>query len=187
MTPRLTKEDLLNSDRPITADEFERMPQSSERYELIDGKIREKPMPVFDHSDISHLIDHAYTRFDPDEKIGIMRTEVRMKTVRGNFLVPDMSFWIASRRPVRGVLTPAAPDLAIELQSPDQSFKELTDKVPDYLASGVRLVWIIGIIKRTVSVFRPGQAEPQIILSDGTLDGEDLIPGFRLSVANLFG
>ena len=173
-------------DRLITADEFERMPEASERFELIDGKIREKPMPVYDHAKTSHRISQAYGRFDPDEKLGILLSEVRMRTKAGNLLVPDMSYWIASREPRSGVPTPDAPDLAIEIQSPDQSLKTLIDKVPDYFDNGVRLIWIIQTIgKRVVGVYRPGQ-KPEAIPPDGTLDGEDVIPGFRLPVADLF-
>ena len=185
MTLRASKE-LLDHNRPITADEFERMPEASERFELIDGRIIEKPMPVHDHSKVSYNITRAFLRFDPDEKLGILLSEVRMRTKAGNFLVPDMSYWIAARRPVWGVPTPAAPDLAIEIQSPDQSLKTLRDKVPEYFDNGVRQVWIIHTTgKKIVDVHRPGQ-QPEVIPPNGLLDGEDVASGFRLPVADLF-
>ncbi len=80
-----------------------------------------------------------------------------------------------------------APDLAVEIPSPDQYRPEMAEKARLYLAVGVRLVWVIWPRWRQVGVWRPGAAAPVATLdTTGTLDGLDVLPGFTYPVARLF-
>jgi Uma2 family endonuclease len=60
------------------------------------------------------------------------------------------------------------------------------EKVRDYLDGGVPLLWVFDSDARTVAVFRPGQLV-RFVDADGALDGEDVLPGFRLALADVFG
>src|SRR5205085_1852424 len=114
-----------------------------ERYELINGKLIEKPMPKVEHGLIVRTIMFALRDFDRTEKLGIMIPEVSV-TIRDDYTpAPDLSFWMAERKPDRKVVIASRPDLAIEVQSPDQRLTELRDKAIEYLKAGVKLVWII--------------------------------------------
>ena len=174
--------------RLITPEEFMMLPEFNERYELSNGKVLAKPLPTYEHSELSWRLMFNYHTFDPARKLGVLRAEVRMRVKKtGEFLVPDVSFWIASRAPKMSDVNPLPPELVIEIQSPDQSLPQLTAKVPAYLDSGVRLVWIIQPNKQIAAVFRPGQAQPETIQPDGILDATDAgAIGFKIKLSDLF-
>jgi Uma2 family endonuclease len=101
---------------------------------------------------------------------------------------PDTSFIRFGRFP--GELLPEghiriAPDLAVEVVSPNDLVYEIDEKVEEFLAAGVPLVWVVNPETRTVQVHRP--TGPGVILRAGDeLTGEDVLPGFRCRVADLF-
>ncbi len=100
---------------------------------------------------------------------------------------PDLSFVAAGRLPnrVRDILR-LAPDLAIEVVSPSDMLFEVEEKVLEYLAMGVRLVWVVRPVVQAVDVYRPGPHKLDTLLIDDELDGEDVIPGFKLKVSAIF-
>lgn len=166
--------------------EFEQMPESYERFELIEGSIAEKPVPKVGHNLVVRKIMRAYDKFDPDEQPGMMLQETNVSIAPDYSPIPDLSFWVASRAPKKDMLTAHRPDLAIEVQSLDQSLSSLTKKAKAYQMGRVRLVWLIQSSKKIVTVFYDGQDTPVTIQPTGVLDGEDVIPGFKLSVQALF-
>lgn len=165
-----------------TAKEFERLPEFNERYELIYGKLVEKPMPRFQHSRVAKKIMLALHELDPEEKLGVMLQEVSVE-IRDNYApAPDLSFWIASRKPDEEVDLAPMPDLAIEIQSKGQGVKELLDKAREYQKAGVRLVWVIQPTRKIAAVFHHAQKSFITVQPTGELDGEDVIPGFKLKL-----
>lgn len=78
-----------------------------------------------------------------------------------------------------------APDLAVEVVSPNDLFIEVREKVEEYLRAGVRLVWVIEPESRTIELFRP-DGSVAMLRKEQELDGEDVLPGFRCAVAALF-
>lgn len=80
---------------------------------------------------------------------------------------------------------PGAPDLAVEVLSPDDRRSELVRKAHQYLRHGARLVWLVDPKKHTLTVFRP-DGDPTVLTIEDQIDGEDVIPGFRLPLAKLF-
>ena len=80
---------------------------------------------------------------------------------------------------------PGPPDLAVEVVSPSNRPAEIRSKVADYLAAGASLVWVVDPENQTVTTYRT-LFESNVVDSDGTLSAEDLLPGLRLSVAQLF-
>jgi Uma2 family endonuclease len=102
-------------------------------------------------------------------------------------LAPDAAFVLAERLagvPEDGYL-PLAPDLAVEVISPSERAGHISAKVIDYLDAGVRLVWLIDPRRQTVTVYTPDRTA-HILRSPDVLDGGDVLPGFRLSLAELF-
>jgi len=82
-------------------------------------------------------------------------------------------------------LIEGAPTLAVEILSPSNTHKEVTDKIHEYLTAGVALDWVIDPVFRTVQVYRP-DARPVLFNDDQELSGEPHLPGFRVAVADLF-
>lgn len=60
------------------------------------------------------------------------------------------------------------------------------DKVDEYLEAGVRMVWLIRPVKRLIEVYRPGDKKPLLLGIDDELDGGEVLPGFKLKVAEIF-
>jgi Uma2 family endonuclease len=101
---------------------------------------------------------------------------------------PDVAFVQSDRLPPaeeRDRICRFAPDLAVEVVSPTDRYVEVMEKVELYLAAGTRLVWLVEPGRRTVTVYAPGH-EPHTLTDEDELDGGDVLPEFRLSVANIF-
>ena len=78
-----------------------------------------------------------------------------------------------------------APVLAVEILSPSDTQESITDKISAYLRAGVALVWIVEPVFRTIIIYRP-DAQPQLVNLDQELSAEPHLPGFRVTVADLF-
>ena len=105
-------------------------------------------------------------------------------TVRG----PDVAFVTRERFEAVGRTArhfPGAPDLAVEVLSPGDRPDAVQAKVADYLAAGTQIVWIVDPASEQVTVFHTLLA-PRTLTSDQELDGEDVLPGFRITVAEFF-
>ena len=103
--------------------------------------------------------------------------------------IPDVAYFSWDRLPGRRVPTeqvPAiAPDLAVEVLSPGNTAAEMDRKLGEYFQAGVRLAWLFDLRSRTCAVYGgPGQ-EVSLTNAD-TVEGEPVLPGCRLSLAELF-
>ena len=104
------------------------------------------------------------------------------------FRVPDVSFTSRHRLPVEGPAEghgKVAPDLVVEVISPNDLFVEVSIKVQDFRAAGVRLIWVVNPYSRDVQVYRVNGGWSFLRESE-TLDGEDILPGFQCLVEELF-
>ena len=103
-------------------------------------------------------------------------------------LAPDVAFVRADRLPPedewQGFLA-LAPDLVVEVISPSETASQVMDKVLAYLDAGVPMVITLDPNRKIVAVYRPDRAARILTISD-TLDGGDVLPGFRLPLADLF-
>lgn len=84
----------------------------------------------------------------------------------------------------RGILE-GAPDLAVEVRSPNDRPGEIGRKIADYLAHGVRAVWDVDPDARTITVHHPG-ARPRVLRGDDVLDGGEVLPGFGVVTRDVF-
>jgi len=175
--------------RLYTADEFEALLATPEyrdrRLELIDGEIVEK-MPTEEHGVIAALIAHYLMRFVLPRRLGRVGVEIRVQLDDDprNVRLPDVSFSRGTQpMRTRGSLT-TAPELIVEIKSPDDRFRALRASASYYLAHGCRMVWLVFPQQRIVEVYTP---EDDTVLSvDDTLTGGDVLPGFTLPVTEIF-
>lgn len=101
---------------------------------------------------------------------------------------PDLAFMRRNRLPPAGDwdgLSPVPPDLAIEVTSPIDRAEEVAEEVAAYLGGGVPLLWLVDPWPRTIAVHTPDQP-PRELGEGDDLDGGDVLPGFRLPVAEIF-
>lgn len=78
-----------------------------------------------------------------------------------------------------------APDLVVEVVSPNDLFQEVDGKVDEWLTAGVQLIWVINPRARTVTVVRPDADAHKLTVRD-ELRGEPVLPGFACRIADLF-
>ncbi len=175
----------------MTAEDLDRLPDDGFRYELQSGLLVSEPLPGFRHGRVAanaafllrvHVERHGLDLLVVAESGFILSRSP--DTVRG----PDVAV-VTRRRADRASdprrSFPGAPDLAVEVVSPSNSSAELHARVADYLASGARLVWVVDPEEETVTVYRDLLA-PRTLLTSDSLTGEDVVPDFRVEVAELF-
>jgi Uma2 family endonuclease len=172
------------------ADVLEVHRRSGRLFELVEGILVEKP-PGLRESVLAGAIGSYLRDFAIPRDLGFVTApDGAMRLFPGLVLIPDVSFvaWttVPGRRVPTEPLPDLAPDLAVEVLSASNTEKEMARKRASYFNAGVRLVWIIDPETRTARVYsRPDQVVH--LDASGALDGGDVLPGFVLPLADLFG
>ena len=174
----------------MTAEELLMMPKGDgRRFELIRGVLIER-MPGGDpHHEALTLTTMAVGNYARSNRYGVVRSGdpgYRLEREPDTVRAPDVA-WFAPGRLQRGVrgYPEMAPDLAIEIKSPSNSWPEITAKAQMWLCYGSQESWVGDPETITVRIYRPNTA-PVILGADDTLDGGDLLPGFSVPVRDLF-
>lgn len=176
----------------LTADDLWKLPTGKgARYELVRGELRTMPPAGFEHGAIGNGLAASLTQYVRANTLGLVvsaDTGFVLSRDPDTVRAPDVGFVTRERVEQLGVpkkYFPGAPDLAVEIISPSDTLYEVDEKVLDWLEAGARLVWVVNPRRRTVTVSTPGGR--QTILTDADeLDGGDVMPGFRVRVAELF-
>ncbi|NWG17232.1 MAG: Uma2 family endonuclease [Chloroflexi bacterium] len=173
-----------------TADDFEafiRQPANRDRrFELINGEVVEK-VPTQKHGIITLNIGAEMRALVKARGLGRVAVEARYRPHGDNLndLIPDISYMSDLSRPVteEGPV-PGLPDLAVEVKSPDDTFRQMRDKARFYLANGARMVWLVFPDQRVIEVYTP---DDEYVLGEGeALTGGEVLPGFEMPVSAVF-
>ncbi len=174
----------------MTADELARL-QGEGRYELSRGELIALPPAGEEHSAIeTGLVArlHAFVRehglgrvYGGDTGFRLPLTPEAVRSSDVAFVGKERLTQITDRRK----FIPVAPDLAIEIISPDETAEQVQEKVADYLEAGARVVWVAYPRTRTVHV-HAAMRPISVLSATDMLDGGDVLPGFRLAVSELF-
>ena len=177
------------SARLVTAEELERFPSDDNRFELVAGHLVPMTPVSFAHGrtviQFGSLL-HEYIR---KRKLGVVVAEVGfiLATDPDTVRAPDLAFLRPEHIPTpdpRG-FWPGAPDLAVEVLSPDDRPGEMRLRIDEYLTSGVDAVIIVDPDLKSVELHRPSRA--MLTLADAnTLDLDDVLPGFHCRVGEMF-
>ena len=171
----------------ITADELSRMPGGNE-FELVDGRLVRVNPNNWNHARLAVRIGARLLAFVEPRNLGTVMVAAghtlrrNPDTVRG----PDVSFVHRGRTehlPNRGFF-PGAPDLAVEVVSPDNTMPELLAKAAEYIAAGTAVVWIVDPDAQAACVITAEGATT--VAEQGTLDAGATLPGFTLPLGELF-
>jgi Uma2 family endonuclease len=160
-------------------------------WEVWEGELREVPGAGFDASALAGWIYHLLISFVQPRQLGILTNADGSYILSHNpltIVVPDVAFVRAERIPPGPRPTgyaPFAPDLAVEVRSPTDRRADIEAKLERYRTAGVPLVWWVDPRQRTVSVYRDGTFVAELRAND-VLDGEHILPGFRLPVSEIF-
>lgn len=168
----------------------EDLPSGPVRYELDDGRLIVMAPPGILHGRIGSNIVTQLKNQGEFKGLGIAINEAGLVLRRNPDKVfsPDCLF-IANRslpfdESPEGYLV-TIPDLVVEVRSKNDSLPALQRKMNQYLAAGVTLVWLADPQTRTITAYRR-DVPPQVFAKDDTLVGDEVIPGFRALVADLF-
>jgi Uma2 family endonuclease len=173
----------------MTLDEFLKLPEEEPSLELFDGQIVQKSVGDLPRSATLGEVCTQLHEFARPRRLGRVFLSLRT-SYAGTSTVPDIVYFVSERIPrdASGELLSdifIAPDIAVEIVSPEQSVTDLLVRCLWYVANGVRIALLIDPGRRSVILFRPG-AEPIALRETGSLDLGDVIPGFVLDVADLF-
>jgi len=155
--------------------------------ELIDGTLVEKPVGSWEGL-IGARVVTVLTVFADAHNLGAVfgaDSPMRMKSKRVR--LPDASFISNSRLPTsREPIFGLSPDLVVEILSESNTKAEIDRKLIEYFQSGTRLAWIIDPGPRSCAVYHEQTAAACVVDEQGFLDGEQVLPGLRFPLADLF-
>ena len=159
--------------------------------ELVDGELLEKPPMAKINAKVTLWLGSDVLRFVADEGLGEVLSESASykcfphkpnQTRR-----PDLSFIVEGRSTPemdRGHI-PICPDLVVEVISPNDETLDSLARVEDFLAAGTRLVWMVIPEHHMAFIYRADGSVERLRAAD-SLDGEDVLPGLSLPLAELF-
>ena len=165
------------------------LPCDDKRYELVKGQLIEMSPTGGVHGLLTNRVSYLVTILVEKDDLGQVfgaetgfRLAENPDTVRGI----DVAFISkANLKPITEDYYPGAPDLAVEIVSPGNTKSEMHAKVKEYFDAGARLVWIMYPKSRVIYAYRSPR-DVQILESDETLTGGDVLPGFSVKVADIF-
>ena len=174
----------------LTAEELLRLNLPNKRTELVRGMLIIREPAGYQHGDVAMRLGAAIHRHVEAHGLGrVFAAETGFTLARGPDTVraPDVAFISTARipeKPPRG-FAEMAPDLAVEVLSPDDYAPEMLEKVADWLKAGTKLIWVVDPIRMNARVYRADGSETLLGKTDA-LDGEDLLPQFALALGPLF-
>lgn len=175
---------------PMTADDLLALPDGDD-FELVDGQLVERKMGA-KSTFVGGEIYRRVASFNDVARLGTpLMDGVGYRCFRDDLekvRKPDASFIRSGRLPndelPDGWIT-ICPDLAVEVVSPNDLVYEVDEKVEEWLAAGVKLVWVAQPERRIVRVHRPDGSVKQLRAHE-EITGEDVLPGFACRVAEFF-
>lgn len=176
--------------RNYSVEEFLLLDTPDGKAELVRGELRVTPPPGPRHSIAWANTATLLNSHVKEKQLGLVFTEASFelialpRTVRA----PDVAFVRTDRIPPNAMneaRLKLAPDLAAEILSPSETASRLDEKLADYAAANVPLVWVIDPKRRTVMVIAK-DAPVRWLRDDDTLDGGAVIPEFACRVSELF-
>jgi Uma2 family endonuclease len=173
----------------VTAEELLRMPDDGFRYELVCGELRKMPPAGHVHGRLAATLTASLVRYVTANQLGAVYAAETGFILRRNpdtVRAPDVAFIRQQRVQEVGDVAgywPGAPDLAIEVVSPSDSYAEVEEKVFEWLEAGTLMVLVVNPRRRSVTVYR---SLADIIVLNDALDGGDVVPGWIMPVKDIF-
>jgi Uma2 family endonuclease len=160
------------------------------RYELSEGELIVTPSANYFHNRIRDRFNRLLASVET-QNLGSVISEMDFKLVGEVVRRPDVAFISAAR--LQGidlgqVPLPIAPALAIEIVSENDRAADLLLKVSQYLAAGVRAVWLFYPNTRLAYRYLPGRLEPEVRSADAghRFEEPELLPGFSAALQQIF-
>lgn len=184
----------MATDARSTASDLLRLSGDDIRRELVNGRVIEMPPHGFAHGEFvgriyRRLIEHVERVGGGRVAVGdvgfVLNVPGDPERVRG----PDVAFVSKSRLSGLGSLegfVVGPPELAVEVLSRSDASADVQQRVRDYLDAGAALVWVIAPAARTATVYRP-DGSARLLRDQDVLNGEHVLPGLAIHLADVFG
>ncbi|MGD0199033.1 MAG: Uma2 family endonuclease [Solirubrobacteraceae bacterium] len=175
----------------VTAEELLALPDDGHRHELVRGELRVMAPPGFEHGRVAARIGGLLFMHLKDHDVGVgLAAETGFLIARDPDTVraPDAAFVSKIRTAEDGHTTtywPGAPDLAVEVVSPSDTWGEVEDKALAWLAAGAVAVLVLDPARQTATVYR-GQGDAHVHTNAEVVDLGDAVPGFSVRMADVF-
>ena len=175
----------------MTAGELAELPDDNFRYELVRGELRRMAPAGSEHGASAMKLGGRLVVYVDENDLGVVfaaETGFQLTESPDSVRAPDVAFVSRERIPADGIpkgYWKGAPDLAVEVVSPNDRLYEIDEKIDQYLAAGTRMVCVVYSKRRTVTLHRPDRA-PQVLTDGDTLDLDEVVPGFRMPVSKIF-
>lgn len=188
VTPRDIAAEIVG--QRMTLDEFQKLPETNPALEFVDGMVTQKVAPQAQHVRLQLNFATRINAFTEPQKMASAFPELRA-TYAGLSRVPDVAVYLWNRIPrlpngrIANRFT-EPPDIAVEIVSPGQSVTEQFSKCLWFVTHGVRIALLVDPDQDTILRFRP-DALPDVLTGDDRIDLDEVLPGFELTVNQLFG
>lgn len=179
----------MNETTLMTADDLLRLNLPDKRTELVRGRLVVRDPAGARHGAIAMRLGYriaAHVEAHDLGRVYAAETGFKIESEPDTVRAPDVAFIAKDRLPEcepRGYPS-WAPDLAAEVLGHDDHAAATLEKVAQWLKAGVRLVWVVDSERRTARVYRADGTE-SLLDAGGSLDGEEVLPGFRCRLADL--
>ena len=171
----------------VTADQLERLHMPDKRVELVKGVLIVKEPAGYRHGAVAARLTKVLMDYADAQDLGQVvaaETGFTLATDPDTVRAPDAAFIRCERLPdpAPAGFARLAPDLVVEVLSPDDRPGEVLAKVADWLSAGTRLVWVVDPARRRARVYRADGSDASVE-TDGALGGEDVVPGFTCKLS----
>lgn len=185
------------TERLYTVEEFWALPEEmTDGCELINGRLVKKHVwdgegkgmtpPMYKHGQIMGRADRRMGSFAEQHNLGEMIPEptIMVDPSQERMRKPDLALFAGEPPVAAEAIYHLVPAFAIEIISPNNTAADMFNKVEEYLAAGVQLVWQMFPERRSVIAFGPDHAT--VFRPGDTITAEPVLPGFACSVSELF-
>ncbi|HXH08234.1 MAG TPA: Uma2 family endonuclease [Alphaproteobacteria bacterium] len=175
----------------VTAEELFSMPDDGFRYELVRGELRKMAPAGHIHGKVAINISIPLGQYVRAHNLGTVyaaETGFKLTSNPDTVRAPDVAFIRRERVEEVGDIEgywPGAPDLAVEVISPGDTYGEVEEKVLEWLEAGVRMVIVANPRRRVVTIYR-SLTEIAVLTEADTIDGGDVVPGWKMAVRDVF-
>jgi Uma2 family endonuclease len=179
---------MVTSTTKLTIDQFFNLPEGDRPLELVDGQAITKVSPKFFHSRLQKTLLLVLDLWGQNRGRVEPEWAIKLKRNGADWVpVPDLTYISFDRLSADWMLDeacPVAPELAVEIISPGQTFGDLAEKATDYLQAGVARVWLIDTQAKSITIFYP-DALPKTIRGTTAIE-DDLLAELELTPQQIF-
>jgi Uma2 family endonuclease len=178
-------------------EELERSPDDFHRRDLVRGRLIDMPPAWYRSSRVAFTIAYQLELFIREHHLpmtvagadaGIRIAEPKAPGLPPEVVSPDAS--VVSNDKLPPDMPPGfwsfVPDIAVEVLSPSDPWRDVQDKIDAYMDAGTPLLWIVDPRRHMATVYRPGQSPVTLRDLDDVLDGADVLPGFGVTLREVF-